>query len=265
MSSRSTSKSRPSSAIAVATDNSTHCARVSISARIAEARSRIAAAERRAGRPAGSVEILAVSKSVAPERLIEALDAGISAFGENRVQELEGKRAALAALRPSAAPRWDLIGPLQSNKVRRAVAVADRISSIDRIDLIEPLLRSARERGSVARIALQVNVDEDSAKAGFSAATLRSALPEISVPVRSGALVVDGFFTVGRLVEGAEEARSTFVKLREVAEEARAAARLEGWEIGALLSMGMSGDYEVAVEEGATQVRLGSAIFGARA
>lgn len=237
---------------------------MSISARIAALRDQISAAERRAGRSKGSVEILAVSKTVATERLLEALDAGVTAFGENRVQELEEKRAALAQLRPSATHRWELIGPLQSNKARRAVAVADRISSVDRIELLEVLARLAHERGRSTHIALQVNVDEDPAKAGFDPAALRSALLQIGSLVRAGALVVDGLMTVGRLVATAEEARPTFSRLRAVATEARAAARADGWEIGSLLSMGMSADFEVAIEEGATQVRLGSAIFGAR-
>lgn len=237
---------------------------MSISARLAALRSRIDAAARRAGRSEGSVDILAVSKTVAVERLLEALDAGITAFGENRVQELEEKRTALALLRPSAAPRWELIGPLQSNKARRAVAVADRISTVDRLELVEMLARLARERGSAIRIALQVNVDGDPAKAGFDPASLRSALPSIGSLVRTGALCVDGLFTVGRLVATAEEARPTFARLRDIASEACEAAEADGWEIGSLLSMGMSGDFEVAIEEGATQVRLGSAIFGAR-
>jgi pyridoxal phosphate enzyme (YggS family) len=193
------------------------------------------------------------------------LDAGVTSFGENRVQELEEKRAALQGLRPTASIRWELIGPLQSNKVRRAVALADRISSVDRIELLEALVRAAREATKELHVALQVNVDNDPAKAGFSAAALRAALPAIGVAIGGGGVIIDGLFTVGRMVATAEEARATFTALRSVAVDVRPAAMTVGFTIGPLLSMGISGDYEVAVEEGATQVRLGSAIFGARA
>lgn len=234
-------------------------------ARIQSAKERIAAAAARSGRSADAVELLVVSKGVVAERLVELLDAGVTSFGENRVQELEEKRAALQGLRPTASVRWELIGPLQSNKVRRAVALADRISSVDRIELLEALVRAAREATKELHVALQVNVDNDPAKAGFSAAALRAALPAIGVAIGGGGVNIDGLFTVGRMVATAEEARATFTALRSVAVDVRPAAVTAGFTIGPLLSMGMSGDYEVAVEEGATQVRLGSAIFGARA
>ena len=234
-------------------------------ARIQSAKERIAAAAARSGRSADAVELLVVSKGVVAERLVELLDAGVTSFGENRVQELEEKRAALQGLRPTASVRWELIGPLQSNKVRRAVALADRISSVDRIELLEALVRAAREAKKELHVALQVNVDNDPAKAGFSAAALRAALPAIGAAIGGGGVVIDGLFTVGRMVATSEEARATFTTLRSVAVDVRPAAMTVGFTIGPLLSMGMSGDYEVAVEEGATQVRLGSAIFGARA
>jgi pyridoxal phosphate enzyme (YggS family) len=234
-------------------------------ARIQSAKERIAAAAARSGRSADAVELLVVSKGVVAERLVELLDGGVTSFGENRVQELEEKRAALQGLRPTASIRWELIGPLQSNKVRRAVALADRISSVDRIELLEALVRAAREATKELHVALQVNVDNDPAKAGFSAAALRAALPAIGVAIGGGGVIIDGLFTVGRMVATAEEARATFTALRSVAVDVRPAAVTAGFTIGPLLSMGMSGDYEVAVEEGATQVRLGSAIFGARA
>jgi len=234
-------------------------------AQIQSAKARIAAAAARSGRSADAVELLVVSKTVAAERLVGLLDAGVTSFGENRVQELEEKRAALQGLRPTASVRWELIGPLQSNKVRRAVAVADRISSVDRIELLEALVRAAREAAKELHVAIQVNVDDDPAKAGFSAAGLRAALAAIGAAVGGGGVIIDGLFTVGRIVATPEEARATFTALRSVAADMRPAAATAGFTIGPLLSMGMSGDYEVAVEEGATQVRLGSAIFGARA
>ena len=229
------------------------------------AQARVVAAATRSGRSSDAVHILVVSKTVAAERLVELLDVGVTAFGENRVQELEEKRAALRELRPHSEVRWELIGPLQSNKVRRAVAAADRISSVDRISVLEAIARIAREEGSERHVAIQVNVDGDAAKAGFSAAELRAAIPAIGAVVEGGGVIIDGLFTIGRITPTPEDSRATFASLRNAAVEVRRTAAEAGLSIGPLLSMGMSGDYEVAVEEGATQVRLGSAIFGARA
>ena len=229
------------------------------------AKERIAAAAVRSGRSAGLVELLVVSKTVAAEHLVDLVDGGVTAFGENRVQELEEKRAALQRLRPRASIRWELIGPLQSNKVRRAVAVADRILSVDRVSVLDAIARAAREATKVLSVAIQVNVDDDPAKGGFSVDALREAIPAIGAVVEGGGAVIDGLFTIGRSVPTPEESRGTFAALRSVSADVRHAAEAAGFTIGPLLSMGMSGDYEVAIEEGSTQVRLGSAIFGARA
>jgi PLP dependent protein len=155
--------------------------------------------------------------------------------------------------------RWHLIGPLQSNKARRAIETFEVIESVDSLDLAQRLARVAAEvrPGQVVPILLQVNVDGDPAKAGFAAADLERGLPEIlALP----GLRVDGLMTIGRQVSEPEAARSTFASLRNLAARLRAANPTLGPE----LSMGMSDDFEVAVEEGATIVRVGRAIFGAR-
>jgi pyridoxal phosphate enzyme (YggS family) len=228
----------------------------------AEILAQIGEAAARAGRDPTDVEIVAVTKTVPVERIRAAHAAGFRSFGENRVQERAAKQVELdaaASYLAGEAPRWHLVGPLQSNKARRAIELFDVIETVDSLDLAQRLDRLASEirPGNPHAILLQVNVDEDAAKSGFQPVDLERDLPAIlDLP----ALGVAGLMTVGRLVEVAEEARPTFVALRELAERLR--ARNE--RIGSALSMGMSGDYAVAVEEGATLVRIGRAIFGAR-
>ena len=205
---------------------------------------------------------MAVSKTVAADRVRAAVAAGLTLLGENRVQEGEAKRP----LVPGA--RWHLIGPLQSNKARRAVETFDLIESVDSLDLahrLDRVVREVRELGPDGPVPddrrlpvlLQANVDDDPAKAGFDPEALAEALPEL---LGLGALRLDGLMTVGRLVDDPEAARPTFRRLRELG------ARLRSWEprLGSDLSMGMSDDYPVAVEEGATIVRVGRALFGER-
>lgn len=224
--------------------------------------SRIARAAERAGRTAGAVEVVAVTKTVPPERIREAIRAGFTTLGENRVQERQAKVADIDAVSTWPAgeqPRWHLVGPLQSNKVRRAVELFDVIETVDSLALAQRLDRIAAELrpGAKLPVLLQVNVDADAAKAGFSAPDLERDLAAIlDLP----GLSVQGLMTVGRLVEEPELARPTFVALRELSE------RLRGRDarLGPALSMGMTDDFEVAVEEGATLVRIGRAIFGAR-
>jgi pyridoxal phosphate enzyme (YggS family) len=228
----------------------------------AEILAQIGEAAARAGRDPADVEIVAVTKTVPVERIRAAHAAGFRSFGENRVQERAAKQVELdaaASYLAGEAPRWHLVGPLQSNKARRAIELFDVIETVDSLDLAQRLDRLASEirPGNPHAILLQVNVDQDAAKSGFQPVDLERDLPAIlDLP----ALGVAGLMTVGRLVEVAEEARPTFVALRELAERLR--ARNE--RIGSALSMGMSGDYAVAVEEGATLVRIGRAIFGAR-
>jgi pyridoxal phosphate enzyme (YggS family) len=216
---------------------------------------RIARAARRAGRDPAAVTLVAVSKTVPAERLVAAVAAGLAVFGENRVQEGEAKRPAIQGA------TWHLIGPLQANKARRAIVTYDVVQSVDSLDLAGRLDRlMAEERGPDARlpVLLQVNVDRDPGKAGFDPDQLAQVLPRLLDLAR---LRVAGLMTVGRLVDDPEAARPTFRRLRDLAATVRA---VDG-RLGADLSMGMSADFEVAIEEGATIVRVGRALFGERA
>src|ERR1035437_10219369 len=215
---------------------------------------------RRSGRDPGEVSLVAVSKTVAAQRLEAAVVAGVTLLGENKVQEAEAK----ASLLPGAS--WHLIGPLQSNKARRAVVLFDVIEPVDSVDLARRLDRLAGEGGrgdgglgAAGRLCvyLQVNVDCDESKSGFLPETLEAELPILA---DLSNLRLLGLMTIGRLVGPAEEARPTFVRLRELSERLR--GRVGG--LGDGLSMGMSGDCPVAVEEGATVVRVGRALFGVR-
>lgn len=185
------------------------------------------------------------------DRLRAALAAGVTTFAENRVQEAESKAPGLGA-------QWQMVGRLQSNKVGRAVALFDAIHSVDSFELAERVARAARDAGrDPFPVYLQVNVDADPAKQGFAPHALADLAPRIAA---MPGLRVAGLMTVGRLVGGADEARPTFRALRELSDRVRAAEPA----IGAGLSMGMSDDFEVAVEEGATVVRLGRVLFGER-
>jgi pyridoxal phosphate enzyme (YggS family) len=213
----------------------------------------IAEAAGRAGRLPSDVTLVAVSKTVPPDRIRAAMAAGFELFGENRVQEAAAKVAEV----PGA--RWHLVGPLQSNKARRALELFEAIESVDSVAIARRLDRLAGETASGRRLSvyLEVNVDADPAKSGFDPSSLERALPEI---VALAGLHVAGLMTIGRLVSDSEEARSTFRALRELSSRLRAAHT----GLGPGLSMGMTDDYAVAVEEGATLVRVGRAIFGER-
>ncbi|CAN5852652.1 YggS family pyridoxal phosphate-dependent enzyme [soil metagenome] len=205
------------------------------------------------GRDPASVSVLAVSKAVSVERLSLALAAGITQLGENRVQEAEAKAPLLSGV------QWHLVGHLQSNKAARAIALFEQIHSVDSVGLAQRLDRLQAATGDAGRPAvyLQVNVDDDSGKSGFAPSRLGDELGQLA---ELASLELRGLMTVGRLTARAEEARSTFRRLRELAERLRAGEP----RLGGGLSMGMSDDFEVAVEEGATVVRVGRAIFGDR-
>ncbi len=215
---------------------------------------RIADACARAGRVPEDVTLVAVSKTVAAEALRDAVAAGLDLLGENRVQEGVAKAPEV----PGA--RWQLVGPLQSNKARRALEVFESIQTVDSVGLARRLDRLVPEVRPGVRypVLVQVNVDLDPAKAGFAAGELEAALDELLALPH---LAMGGLMTVGRLTSDPAEARRTFRGLRELSERVR--GRWSG--LGPALSMGMTDDFELAVEEGATIVRVGRALFGERA
>jgi PLP dependent protein len=214
---------------------------------------RIAAACARVGRDPASVTLVAVSKTIPAPRLRAAVAAGLEVLGENRVQEGMAKAADV----PGA--RWHLVGPLQGNKARRAIEVFECIESVDSVALAERLDRLTGDAPGTSRypVLLQVNVDDDPAKAGFQPDDLGPSIDRLAALEH---LEIGGLMTIGRLVDTPEAARSTFRRLRDLSERWRAA----GSGIGPGLSMGMSDDFEVAIEEGATIVRVGRALFGER-
>ena len=209
-------------------------------------RERIERAAERAGRRAQDVLLIGVSKTVTAERIRLGVEAGLVALGENRVQEAREKIKILGRPVP-----WHLIGHLQTNKVRDALELFDLIHSLDRLELAREIDRRAGEPGRVIDTLLEVNVAEEPSKGGFAPEAVGPALEAIGGLPH---LRVRGLMAVPPVVERAEDSRPWFQALRGLAE--RHGLRE--------LSMGMSADFEVAIEEGATMVRVGTAIFGAR-
>jgi len=217
---------------------------IDVAANLAAVRARIARAAERAGRDPGSVHLIAVSKTKPAALVRAALAAGATDFGENYVQEAVAKRAEVGA-----GGRWHLIGHLQRNKAARAVETFDCIQTVDSAALGTALARHAAEQQRTIHVLVEVRVGGEATKSGVDPAVLPALLAEL----RSPALVVDGLMTVPPPGDP-EAARPHFRTLRALGE--RAGLRE--------LSMGMSDDFEVAIEEGATMVRVGRAIFGAR-
>lgn len=213
---------------------------------------KIAAAAGRVGRSVEEVTLVAVSKTQPPERIAEAVGAGQTLFGENKVQEARAK----IPLLPGHL-RWHCIGHLQKNKIRHALPLFEMIESVDALALARDIDRIASEIGSRPRVLLEVNVSGEGSKYGFSPDQLDSSFEELLALPR---LQIEGLMTIPPLAPEAEESRRHFVTLRELRDRLEQDFKLRL----PTLSMGMSNDYEVAVEEGATIVRVGSAIFGAR-
>jgi pyridoxal phosphate enzyme (YggS family) len=217
-------------------------------------RDRIAAAARRAGRDPSSVRLVVVTKTVDAGRVREAAAAGATILGENRVQEAKEK---IELLGPIAS--WHLIGRLQSNKAKYAVRLFDLIHSVDSIGLAKELDRQAAKIGKVQDVLVEVSIAGEAAKAGVSAADAAGLVREAA---KLEHIAIKGLMTMPPLSENPEDARPYFRRLRELA-SAIAAENIQKVSMQEL-SMGMSGDFEVAVEEGATLVRVGTAIFGER-
>jgi PLP dependent protein len=219
---------------------------------LAKVRQAISGAERAAGRPDGSVQLVAVTKTHSVDVIQKAIDAGQLIFGENRVQEARAKIPEL-----SSRVQWHLIGHLQSNKVRVALPLFQLVHGVDSVELLTDIDRIAAELGLFPRVLLQVNVAGEASKFGFSPAKLVEQIETIAACKRAN---IEGLMTIPPLAPSAEHSRRYFVALRELRDQL---ARESGFALREL-SMGMSGDYQVAIAEGATIVRVGTAIFGER-
>lgn len=209
----------------------------------------------RAGRDPGEVTLIGVSKTRTLPEIAEALSAGVVNLGENRVQELTAKAPALQDRHPT----WHLIGTLQTNKVKHALEWASLIHSLDRVSLLNELAKQAERRGKACDVLVQVNVSGEESKQGIAPGELEPFLRRIS---QQPWVRVHGLMTMAPLSDDPESARPHFRRLRELRDQMRELG-LEGIGLEHL-SMGMSGDYVVGVEEGATLVRVGTAIFGQR-
>ncbi|MSQ27692.1 MAG: YggS family pyridoxal phosphate-dependent enzyme [Dehalococcoidia bacterium] len=218
-----------------------------ITANVAGVMRRIAHAAERAGRPPDVVTLVAVSKTFSAAHVAAAHQAGLRHFGENWIQEAAGKLPALAGLSPR--PVWHMIGHLQTNKVKQALELFDLIESVDSTHLGEAIAHRAGDRS--IPVLLEVNVGGEPSKHGFRPAEVATACATLR---QLPQLEVRGLMTVAPEVDDPEQARPVFRELRRLRDELGLAE----------LSMGMTGDFEVAIQEGATLVRLGRAIFGAR-
>lgn len=220
--------------------------------RLDAVRTQIADAAARAGRSTDEVTLVAVTKTHAPDEIAEAIDAGQLLFGESRVQEARVK----IPLLPSRA-RWHFIGHLQKNKIRHALPLFDLFHGVDSLELARDIDRIAREAGVFPKVLIEVNVAGEATKFGFTPAKLQAQLEELLALDR---LEIGGLMCVPPPGPRPEDSRKYFVAMRAL----RDAVQTEGRVPLPQLSMGMSGDYAVAVEEGATLVRVGTAIFGER-
>jgi pyridoxal phosphate enzyme (YggS family) len=232
---------------------------MSIAENIAQVRQLIAAAARRAGRNPDEITLMAVSKTFPAESIREAYAAGLRVFGENRVQEFAGKAA---ALRDLTDVEWHLIGHLQTNKAAKAAELFDAVDSLDSVRMAEKLNASAATAGKMLSVLIEINVGGETAKSGVAPDSDELEQILTGAP-RWGKLKISGLMTVPPYAEDPEGSRSFFRRLRQIRD--RIAARSLPQIRMAALSMGMSHDFEVAIEEGATCVRVGTAIFGERA
>jgi len=221
--------------------------------RLGVVRERIEAACLRSGRQPDSVTIVAVTKSHPPTAVQAARAVGLEDVGENRVQELESKVAVLGR----DAARWHLIGHLQRNKVRKAIEHADLIHSVDSVRLAEKLSEEGVATGRVVRALVQVNVSGEESKGGIEG---DGAIDQVARICGMPSLEILGLMTMAPFTDDVDRIRSVFAATRKLSDSA---VSLPGYE-ARYLSMGMSGDFEVAVEEGSTLVRLGTVLFGER-
>jgi hypothetical protein len=210
---------------------------------------RVSRAARRAGRSLQDITIVAVTKNVPPEKIREILRCGARHMGENRVQEAERKKPLVAGA------AWHLIGHLQTNKARKALEIFDSVQSLDSLRLAEALQKEAERRDRTLPCLVEVKVSEEPAKHGIDPDFLEEFLDRVAA---LGRLRVEGLMAVAPYFEDPERTRPYFRRVRELFERNR--VRFQGER----LSMGMSQDFEVAVEEGSNMIRIGTALFGAR-
>jgi PLP dependent protein len=228
---------------------------MTLSERLEEVEARIAAACAKAGRDRSDVTLVAVTKTFPPDVVARAIEVGITDIGENRAQELKEKAAVLGATVDERA-RWHFIGHLQTNKVRQVVGIAALIHSVDRYGLAEAIARRARTLGITQQVLVEVNLAGERSKTGIEPERLTALLDEAH---GLEGLEVRGLMAMQPLADDPEAARPYFRELAELG------ARSTRWIPGGIeLSMGMTRDFEVAIEEGATLVRVGEAIFGPR-
>ena len=227
--------------------------RARLSRTLPEVRDRMAGAASAVGRGPADVRLVAVTKGHPLAAVEAALEAGILDLGENRVEELEEKSSALGRIGAT----WHLIGHVQSRKAARALAVAGMIHSVDSLHLAEKLSRAAGERGLEVKVLVQVNTSGEGSKSGFGADEAVDAVLRMAGLAH---LRVDGLMTMAPFVDDEEILSSAFRRLRETLEE----ARRQDARVGRELSMGMTNDLEIAIREGSTMVRIGTALFGER-
>jgi len=220
--------------------------------KLADVQRRIAGACERAGRAPETVRLVAVSKKQSAEAIRSLVEAGHRLFGENRVQELRAK----VPLLPGDVI-WHLIGPLQRNKVRQVLPLVRMIESVDSLEVATAINKVAAELGLFPEVLLEINLAGEASKHGFSPDAMEGVIEQL---LEMDRLEIRGLMAVPPIVEEPEAARPFFVRLRELRDRLETDLRIGLPE----LSMGMSGDFEVAIEEGATIVRVGTALFGAR-
>jgi pyridoxal phosphate enzyme (YggS family) len=217
---------------------------------------KIAHAAMRAGRHPGDIKLIAVTKGVSPGRIMEAVNAGQRIFGESRVQEADKKISNLKSQISDTEIEWHMIGHLQRNKAKEAVRLFDLIHSIDSLRLMEALNKEAGRAGKAQRVLVEVKLSTEEAKHGIEK-------DELMALIKAGEgmenIKIDGLMTIPPYSDKPEDARPYYGELREL----RDSLDKDGYSLPEL-SMGMTADFEVAIEEGSTMVRVGTAIFGER-
>jgi pyridoxal phosphate enzyme (YggS family) len=219
------------------------------SSRLAKLQEMIAHAAQKAGRDPAEIELVAVSKTQPADAVLEAIRAGVTRFGENKVQEARAKIEAVGR------GRWNLIGHLQTNKAKDAVRLFDSVDSVDRVELAGELNLRAEPLGKIQDVLLQVNIARESTKFGCAPEAARALAEAINQLPR---LTLRGLMTIAPFTPEPEKSRPHFAALRELRDQIQADTGL----LLPILSMGMSGDFQIAIEEGSTSVRIGTALFG---